>query len=121
MNVFWAMCLVVASVGVAVAAILLVRRRAPDGGCFNDSDRASGVFGVLATGFAITIGFVVFLAFTSYDSSKAGAGYARSVVHEEWPRLVDASCSSPRRCFRRGQHATAHADREDDHARPWAA
>jgi hypothetical protein len=117
MNVFWAVCLVAASVGVAVAAILLVRRRAPDGGYFNDSDRASGVFGVLATGFAITLGFVVFLAFTSYDNSKAGAEeearvvtqqfetaqfmgpgvaprlgdqlicYARSVVHEEWPRL----------------------------------
>jgi hypothetical protein len=72
MNVFWAMCLVVASVGVAVAAILLVRRRAPDGGCFNDSDRASGVFGVLATGFAITIGFVVFLAFNELRQLEGG-------------------------------------------------
>ena len=76
-----------------------------------------GVFGVLATGFAILLGLVVLLAFTSYDESRAGAEtealigraavrdgaaaprgrraerlagelvcYARSVVHQEWPR-----------------------------------
>ena len=32
-----------------------------------------GVFGVLATGFAVLLGFVVFLAFTSYDAARAGA------------------------------------------------
>ena len=41
-----------------IAAILRVRRRAPEGGYFNDGDRASGVFGVLATGFALLLGFV---------------------------------------------------------------
>ncbi|HEX6569875.1 MAG TPA: hypothetical protein VF015_11940 [Acidimicrobiales bacterium] len=56
-----------------MAAMLLVRRNAPDGSYFNDGDRAAGVFGVLATGFAVLLGFVVFLAFTSYDSSRAGA------------------------------------------------
>jgi hypothetical protein len=30
-----------------------------------DVDRAAGVFGLLATGFAVLLGFVVFLAFTS--------------------------------------------------------
>src|SRR5215203_3433990 len=53
--------------------MLLVRRRAPDGSYFHDGDRAAGVFGVLATGFAILLGFVVFLAFTSYDAARAGA------------------------------------------------
>ncbi len=53
--------------------MLLVRRRAPDGSYFNDGDRAAGVFGVLATGFAVLVGFVVFLAFSSYDASRAGA------------------------------------------------
>ena len=56
-----------------IAAILRVRRRAPDGGYFNDGDRAAGVFGVLATGFALLLGFVIFLAFTKYDGSRAGA------------------------------------------------
>ena len=100
-----------------IAAILRVRRRAPDGGYFNDGDRASGVFGVLATGFALLLGFVIFLAFTRYDESRAGAEaealavvqlfetaqlmpadagaelsgqvecYARSVVNLEWPAM----------------------------------
>jgi len=63
---------VVVAVAVAVAAMLLVRRRAPDGSYFSDGDRASGVFGVLATGFALLLGLIVFLAFTSYDDSKSG-------------------------------------------------
>jgi hypothetical protein len=113
--------ILVVTVTVAVAAMLLVRRRAPEGGYFADSDRASGVFGVLATGFAIFAGFVIFLAFTSYDQSRTGAQtealillqqyetaqflpaaargrltgglvcYGRYVVHQEWPRMQDGS------------------------------
>ena len=97
--------------------MLLVRRRAPDGSYFQDGDRAAGVFGVLATGFAVLIGFVVFLAFESYDTSRSGAEaesrtvvqmfetaqflpppasaqlsgelicYARNVVYQEWPAM----------------------------------
>jgi hypothetical protein len=58
---------------VATTAMLLVRRNAPDGSYFADGDRASGVFGVLATGFSVLLGFIVFLAFTSYDQSRTGA------------------------------------------------
>jgi hypothetical protein len=102
---------------IMIVAILSVRRRAPEGGYFNDGDRASGVFGVLATGFALLLGFVIFLAFTKYDGSRAGAEaealavvqlfetsqlmppdarpllagelecYARSVVNLEWPAM----------------------------------
>src|SRR4051794_33193222 len=98
--------------------MLLVRRRAPKGSYFVDGDRAAGVFGVLATGFAILAGFVVVLAFQSYDGSRTGAQaearivahqfetvqllpqrvrarlsgdlvcYALSVVHQEWPRMM---------------------------------
>ncbi len=56
-----------------MAAILLVRRRAPDGGYFHDGDRAAGIFGVLATGFSVLLGFVVFLSFESFDQSRTGA------------------------------------------------
>ena len=96
--------------------MLLVRRDAPEGSRFQDGDRASGVFGVLATGFSVLLGFVVFLAFESYDQSRSGAEkealvlsqqvetaqflpapvatkltgelvcYGRSVIHIEWPR-----------------------------------
>jgi hypothetical protein len=56
-----------------VGAILVVRRHAPDGGFFHDGDRAAGIFGVLATGFSVLLGFVVFLSFESYDQSRTGA------------------------------------------------
>jgi len=63
MNILIAVLIVVVVTAVAVAAMLLVRRNAPDGSYFNDGYRAAGVFGVLATGFAVLLGFVVFLAF----------------------------------------------------------
>jgi hypothetical protein len=117
MNFFWAALIVVLVAVVAITAMLLVRRRAPEGSYFEDGDRAAGVFGVLATGFAVLLGFVVFLAFESFDTSRSGAVteaqiiaqefetaqlmppaargrfsgqlicYARSVVHQEWPQM----------------------------------
>jgi hypothetical protein len=72
-NLVWAVLIVAAAVAIAVAAMLLVRRNAPEGGYFADGDRAAGVFGVLATGFSVLLGFIVFLAFTSYDQSRTGA------------------------------------------------
>lgn len=121
MNLALAVAILVAANAVAIGAMLFVRRRAPDGSFFKDGDRASGVFGVLATGFAIFAGFVIFLAFTEYDDSRSGAEaealavtqqfetaqflpeatrerlsgelvcYARSIVGEEWPRMEDGT------------------------------
>jgi hypothetical protein len=121
MNLALATLVVLAAAAVAITAILLVRRGAPDGSYFADGDRASGVFGVLATGFSVLLGLVVVLAFTSFDASRAGAEdealtvaqqfetaqlmpapagrrlaaelvcYARSVVHQEWPRMEDGT------------------------------
>lgn len=73
MNVLFGVLVTLALAGAAIAAMLLVRRRAPEGGYFADGDRAAGVFGVLATGFSVLLGFIVFLAFTSYDQSRSGA------------------------------------------------
>jgi amino acid transporter len=116
-NVVWAVLITLVAAAVAVTALLLVRRRAPEGGFFTDGDRAAGVFGVLATGFSVLLGFIVFLAFESYDQSRTGAEqealvltqqvetaqflpvasraeltgelicYGRSVVNEEWDRM----------------------------------
>jgi len=83
MNLVLALFIVVAAMAVAIAAMLLVRRHAPDGSFFHDGDRAAGVFGVLATGFAVLLGFVVFLAFTSYDSTRAGAESEARIVAQE--------------------------------------
>jgi hypothetical protein len=117
MNIVWGFLITAGVVAVTVSAMLLVRRRAPEGSYFSDGDRASGVFGVLATGFSVLLGFIIFLAFTSYDQSRSGAEvealvvsqqvenaqffpsgardeltgqlicYARSIVHGEWERM----------------------------------
>jgi amino acid transporter len=116
-NIVWGALVTLAVSGAAIAAMLLVRRGAPEGGYFADGDRAAGVFGVLATGFSVLLGFIVFLAFTSYDQSRSGAEqeallvaqqvetaqffsepvsaeltgelvcYARSVAVDEWERM----------------------------------
>ena len=117
MNIVWAILITAAAAAVAVTALLLVRRRAPEGGYFKDGDRAAGVFGVLATGFSVLLGFIIFLAFDELrpvaqrrraggvDRRAAGreravlpaAGrgeltgqlvcYGRSVVNGEWDRM----------------------------------
>jgi hypothetical protein len=76
MNLLIAVLIVVTASAVAIAAMLVVRRNAPDGSYFHDGDRAAGVFGVLATGFAVLLGFVVFLAFASYDAATSPASRA---------------------------------------------
>ena len=121
MNLGWAALIVAGVTAVAIGSMLLVRRRAPEGSYFADGDRAAGVFGVLATGLAVLLGFVVFLAFESLDTSRSGAKaeaqivaeqfetaqlmpvavrdrfsgelvcYARSVVHQEWPQMESGS------------------------------
>ena len=73
MNIVWAFLIVAAATAVAVAAMLAVRRRAPEGSYFADSDRAAGIFGVVATGFSVLLGFLIFLGFESYDASRTGA------------------------------------------------
>ena len=84
MSVVWASAIVIGVAAGAIAAMLLVRRRAPEGSYFEDGDRAAGVFGVLATGFAVLAGFVVFLAFESYDTSRTGAEAEARIVAEQF-------------------------------------
>src|SRR6478736_6068260 len=95
MNLFIAALVIVVVAAITITAMLLVRRRAPDGSYFVDGDRAAGVFGVLATGFAVLLGFVVFLAFTSYDQARSGAESEARLVTEqlETAQLLPASVS----------------------------
>lgn len=83
MSLLVAVLIVAACTAFSIVAMLLVRRHAPDGSYFNDGDRAAGVFGVLATGFAVLLGFVVFLAFTSYDAARAGAEAEARIVAQQ--------------------------------------
>src|SRR3954449_12509428 len=72
MNLLWTVAILVVANVATIGAMLLVRRRGAEGRYFTDGDRASGVFGVLAGGFAIFAGFIIFLAFTTYDQSRSG-------------------------------------------------
>ena len=83
MNIVWAAIIVVIVTAIAVTAMLLVRRWAPEGSYFSDGDRASGVFGVLATGFSVLLGFIIFLAFSSYDASRSGAEAEATIVAQQ--------------------------------------
>jgi Protein of unknown function (DUF4239) len=108
----------------AITVMFLARRRAPTGGFFTDLDRATGVFGVLGTSFAVLLAFVIFVAFESYVNAKDKAGqeavsvlelyhtarlfqsparetldgqlvcHARSVIDDEWPTMKDHRESS---------------------------
>ena len=123
MSLLWNAIILVFASGAAVFVMLVVRRRAPEGSHIAQGDRASGVFGVLATGFAILLGLVVVLAFTSYDDTLVGAEtealvltqqaetaafmppeirarlsdelvcYGRTVVHQQWPALEHGTLS----------------------------
>jgi hypothetical protein len=83
MNLLLATVAVVVATAICVAAMLLVRRSAPEGSYFSDGDRASGVFGVLATGFSVLLGFIIFLAFSSYDASRSGAEDEATIVAQQ--------------------------------------
>lgn len=119
MNLWLAGLIVAVAVSATVTVMFLVRRRSPAGGYFADSDRASGVFGVVGTSFAVVLAFVIFLGFESYGNARNEAGreavsttelfdtaalfagqaqndlrgelicYARSVIHYEWPAMRD--------------------------------
>ena len=97
MSLLWAGLVVAAVTAVAITAMLLVRRRAPAGSYFEDGDRAAGVFGVLATGFAVLLGFVVFLAFESFDTSRSGAETEAQIVREQFEtaQLFPIDCACP--------------------------
>ena len=121
MNIVVGAAIVIVVTALTCTAMLFVRRRAPEGSFFTDGDRASGVFGVLATGFSVLLGFIIFLSFDSYDQARSGAEaeativaqqletaqffptdtskqlsgelvcYARSVVGTEWPAMADGT------------------------------
>ncbi len=123
LNLWLSSLIVLVSVTVAVTLMLTVRRRAPIGGFFSDSDRAAGVFGVVGTAFSVLLAFVIFLAFETYTSAAEESAheadsvidqfeiaelfnppdrdlvqselicYSRSVIDDEWRQMREGSRS----------------------------
>jgi hypothetical protein len=124
MNLIIAALIVFVCVGIAIGAMLTVRRTAPDGVFVMDADRASAIFGFLATALSILLAFVIFLALETYSGAKADAleeadavleqfeianlfapadrtnvqgqlmCYARGVINDEWPLMAKGQRSS---------------------------
>jgi len=82
-NVLLGAVIVAVVTAITVTLMLLVRRRAPEGSYFTDGDRASGVFGVLATGFSVLLGFIIVIAFQSYNDSLIGAEVEATLVTQQ--------------------------------------
>ena len=60
MNLLTAALLLLGVVGVTIAALYMLRRRAPAGGFYANVDRAGSIFGVVGTAFAVLLAFVIF-------------------------------------------------------------
>jgi hypothetical protein len=130
MNVVWGFLITAAVTAAAVTVMLVVRRRAPEGSYFSDGDRASGVFGVLATGFSVLLGFIIFLAFTSYDQSRAGSEAEALAVGQQletaqfFPGPVAGRLSGELICYGRsvvnGEWERMEAGTQGDALNPWA-
>jgi hypothetical protein len=128
-NLVWGALIIGAVAAVAVTAMLLVRRRAPQGSYFADGDRAAGVFGVLATGFSVLLGFIVFLAFSSFDQSRAGAEQEALVLVQQvetaqfLPEAVRAELTGELVCYGRSvvnvEWERMRAGEQGDQLNPW--
>jgi hypothetical protein len=124
MNLIVAALIVLVCVGIAVGAMLVIRRTAPEGVFVMDADRASAIFGFLATALSILLAFVIFLALETYSGAKSDAlqeadsvleqfeianlftqadrvnvqgqlmCYARGVINDEWPLMAKGKRSS---------------------------
>jgi hypothetical protein len=115
--------IVLVVVSAAIAAKLLVRRRAPVGGWFTDAPRSAGTLSLIGTMFAVMLAFVILFALQSYQRALEGSNveavavtelhsvaavfgplssdrlqgglvcYARAVVDDGWPAMQDGHSS----------------------------
>lgn len=131
MNLVWAALITIFATALTVTAMLRVRKRAPEGSYFSDGDRASGVFGVLATGFSVLLGFIIFLSFTSYDQSRAGAESEATIVAQQvqtaqfMPGTAKAELTGELLCYARSVAGTewdaVNAGTLGNTVNPWGA
>jgi hypothetical protein len=70
----WLAALIILGVaGLSAAAMLVVRRRAPEGTYFKDPIPAGAVYTVVGTAYMVIVAFVFFVAFESYRGAKIDA------------------------------------------------
>lgn len=130
MNIVLGAAVTLLVTAVTVTAMLAVRRHAPAGSYFADGDRASGVFGVLATGFSVVLGFIIFLAFSSYEESRSGAESEATIVAQQVQTAqflpdVSSELTGELTCYARSvvgpEWAALEAGTLGDQINPWGA
>ena len=113
---------VVATVAISVAVMYAVRRSSGPDRFLTDTTRGSAIFGVVGTGFAVSLAFVMFFSYQGFNDGKTAAEaeagavtdmsrtakffpthqkdltgvlfcYGRSVIHLEWPAMATDSTS----------------------------
>jgi hypothetical protein len=130
-NILLGFLLIAVACAIAITGMLLMRRRAPDGGYVADGDRAAGVFGVIATGFSVLLGFLIFLAFESYDASRTGAETEALTVAQQLetaqrlPPSVSSDLTGDLVCYARWvvevEWGQMENDTLHDNLNPWGA
>jgi hypothetical protein len=117
--------LIILGTAAALAALILVRRfGSPPGSHYRNMPGAPEIFGVVGTGFAVLLAFVIFGTFESYHAAREAAGtesvavrqlfstaqffpssdreslqaelicYGRAVVNDEWPKMAKSEEST---------------------------
>jgi hypothetical protein len=100
----------------SMGAMLVVRRRSPEGGYLSGMESADGIFSAAGAGLAVILAFVIFTVFSSYENGRNASGeeavasqqmyqtagffpdkadalrgqvicYSRSVIHDDWPAM----------------------------------
>lgn len=124
MDLWFAALVILGAAALSAAAMLIVRRRAPEGTYFKDSVPAGAVYTVVGTAYMVIVAFVFFVAFESYGGAKADAEeeatatlamfhaalhfhpavraqlqgqvicYAREVISSGWPAMREGGGSS---------------------------
>jgi hypothetical protein len=129
-NVLVGALVVLGLTALTVTAMLLVRRRAPEGSYFSDGDRASGVFGALATGFSVLLGFIIFLSFASYDEARSGAEEEAIILAQQvetaqfLPEAQRVALTGQLLCYGRsvvGTWSALEAGALEDTLNPWGS
>jgi hypothetical protein len=73
MDLWLAALIILGAAALSAGAMLLVRRRAPEGTYVRDAVPAGAVYTVVGTAYMVIVAFVFFIAFESYHAAKADA------------------------------------------------
>ena len=83
-NLWYGALVVFGSTFLVVALSHYLRRHAPKGGFFSDSDRAASIFGSVATLFSVLLALVIFLSVEAYTETQSRANAEADSVLEQF-------------------------------------